>query len=108
MVYKWIWESKHSNRLENLTYKTLHKELTHGMRCQKRGNIIDNRASIKNRVHTTEWLAIIEQREWIGDLQADLMFGENQKSYILAFTDRVTLITMIRKTEEKNGYGGKG
>jgi hypothetical protein len=36
------------------------------------------------------------------------MFGENQKSYILAFTDRVTLITMIRKTEEKNGYGGKG
>lgn len=54
MVYKWIWESKHSNRLENLTYKTLHKELTHGMRCQKRGNIIDNRASIKNRVHTTE------------------------------------------------------
>ena len=38
-IYKWIWECKHTNRLENLAYKELYKELRHGKRRQKRGNI---------------------------------------------------------------------
>ena len=50
-IYKWIWESKHTNRIENKTFKTLYQELKHGKRRQKRGNIKDTRGAILNRKH---------------------------------------------------------
>jgi IS30 family transposase len=101
-IYKWIWESKHTNRLENRPYKTLYKELKHGKRRQKRGNIKDTRGAIKNRVHISERPAIIEQRKRIGDLEADLMMGKDHKSALLVLTDRTTLITMIEKLKGKS------
>lgn len=101
-IYKWIWESKHTNRLENRPYKTLYKELKHGKRRQKRGNLKDTRGAIKNRVHITERPAIIEKRERIGDLEADLMMGKDHKSALLVLTDRATLITMIEKLKGKS------
>jgi IS30 family transposase len=58
-IYKWIWESKHTNTKENRDYKYLYKELKHGKRRQKRGNIKDTRGSIPNRVHITQRPAIV-------------------------------------------------
>ena len=72
-IYKWIWESKHTNTKENRAYKELYRELKHGKRRQKRGNIKDTRGCIQNRIHITERPAIVEKRKRIGDLEADLM-----------------------------------
>ncbi|WP_397445745.1 IS30 family transposase [Polaribacter sp. R77954] len=100
-IYKWIWQAKHTNTKENKPYKELYKELKHGKRRQKRGNIKDTRGAIKNRVHISERPAIIEKRQRIGDLEADLMMGKDHKSALLVLTDRTTLITMIDKLTGK-------
>lgn len=100
-IYKWIWEAKHTNTRENREYKELYKELKHGKRRQKRGNIKDTRGTIPNRVHIKERPAIIEKRKRIGDLEADLMMGKDHKSALLVLTDRATLITMIEKLKGK-------
>lgn len=65
-IYKWIWESKHTNTKENRQYKDLHKELKHGKQRQKRGNIKDNRGGIVNRVHIRHRPAIVEHRKKLG------------------------------------------
>ena len=101
-IYKWIWESKHTNTKENRPYKTLYKELKHGKRKQKRGRIKDMRGAIANRVHITERAPIIEERRRIGDLEADLMMGKDHKSALLVLTDRTTLITLIEKLNGKS------
>lgn len=100
-IYKWIWESKHTDRLENRFYKELYKELKHGKRRQKRGNIKDTRGAIKNRVHISERPDIVEHRKRIGDMEADLMMGKDHKSALLVLTDRTTLITIIEKLKGK-------
>ena len=100
-IYKWIWESKHTNTKSNREYKMLYKELKHGKRSQKRGNIKDTRGSISNRVHISQRPGVVEQRKRIGDLEADLMMGKDHKSALLVLTDRATLITMIEKLNGK-------
>ena len=100
-IYKWIWESKHTNRIENKLFKTLYQELKHGKRRQKRGIIKDTRGAILNRKHISERPDVIEQRKRIGDLEADLMMGKDHKSALLVLTDRTTLITMIDKLQGK-------
>lgn len=100
-IYKWIWEAKHTNTIENKPFKELYKELKHGKRRQKRGNIKDTRGAIKDRVHISERPVIIEKRKRIGDLEADLMMGKDHKSALLVLTDRATLITMIDKLTGK-------
>ncbi|MBF7092919.1 IS30 family transposase [Flavobacterium sp. ALJ2] len=100
-IYKWVWEAKHSNRVENRPFKMIYQELRHGKRRQKRGNIKDTRGAILNRKHISERPAVIEQRKRIGDLEADLMMGKNHKSALLVLTDRTTLITMIDKLQGK-------
>lgn len=100
-IYKWIWESKHTNKKENRPFKTLYRELKHGKRRQKRGNIKDTRGAILSRNHISERPTVVEQRKRIGDLEADLMMGKDHKSALLVLTDRTTLITMIDKLEGK-------
>jgi IS30 family transposase len=101
-IYKWIWVSKHTNTIENRPYKLLYKELKHGKRRQKRGNIKDARGRIPNRVHISERPAIVEQRKRIGDLEVDLMMGKDHKSALLVITDRTTLITIMEKLTGKS------
>jgi IS30 family transposase len=100
-IYKWIWKSKHTNTYENRPYKMLYKELKHGKRRQKRGNIKDTRGCIVDRTHISERPKVVEQRKRIGDLEADLMMGKDHKSALLVLTDRTTLITMIEKLKGK-------
>jgi len=94
-IYKWIWTAKHSNHRRHREYKGLHKHLRHQGRRQKRGNIKDNRGAITGRVGIGERPGIVEDRSRIGDIEVDLMMGENHKSALLVMTDRTTLVTMI-------------
>lgn len=101
-IYKWIWQSKHSNHRDHRQYKSLHKHLRHHGRRQKRGNVKDNRGAINARVDISERPEIVEQRNRIGDIEVDLMMGANHKSALLVMTDRATLVTMIEKVKSKS------
>jgi IS30 family transposase len=67
-IYKWIWESKHTNTKKNRDYKYLYKELKHGKRGQKSGNIKNTRVGIPKRVHIMQHPVIVKERKRIGDL----------------------------------------
>ena len=96
-IYQWIWKAKKSKHRSYKGYNNLYRELKHGKRRQKRGNIKDNRGAILNRVPISERPLVVEQRKRLGDIEVDLMMGKDHKSALLVMTDRATLITMIEK-----------
>jgi IS30 family transposase len=100
-IYQWIWKAKKSKHRDYSGYNHLYKELKHGKRRQKRGNIKDNRGAILNRIHISERPAVVNERKRIGDIEVDLMMGKDHKSALLVMTDRTTLVTMLEKLPGK-------
>lgn len=101
-IYKWIWIAKHSNHRDHVAYKKLYRDLRHTGRRQKRNNVKDNRGAITGRVGIEQRPDVVKSRSRIGDIEVDLMMGENHKSALLVMTDRATLVTMIEKLNSKN------
>ena len=101
-IYKWIWMAKHSNHRDHAEYKRLYKDLRHTGRRQKRSNAKDNRGAITGRVGIEQRPEVVKQRSRIGDIEVDLMMGENHKSALLVMTNRATLVTMIEKLDSKS------
>jgi IS30 family transposase len=101
-IYRWIWDFKKSKKKTDSEYSKLYKNLRHGSRRQKRGNIKDKRGAIKDHVGIGESPSVVEQRERIGDIEVDLMMGSQHKSAPLVMTDRATLVTMLEKFSGKN------
>ena len=101
-IYKFIWESKHSQKRKNKPFKNLHKLLKHRKRRRKRGNYKDSRGLIANRVPIDQRPKIVEQRKRFGDLEVDLIMGKAHKSALLVTVDRATLKTTIDKLIGKN------
>jgi len=101
-IYKFIWESKHSNQLKNKIYKPLHKHLKHGKRRRKRGNYKDTRGLIPNRISIEKRPKIVEKRKRFGDIEVDLIMGKNHQSALLVMVDRASLITKMEKLNGKN------
>jgi IS30 family transposase len=100
-IYRWIWDVKKSKKKTDSEYSKLYKNLRHGSRRQKRGNIKDKRGAIKDHVGIGESPSVVEQRERIGDIEVDLMMGSQHKSAPLVMTDRATLVTMLEKLSGK-------
>lgn len=100
-IYQWIWEIKKSKKRSNSEYSDLYKNLRHGSRRQKRGNIKDKRGAIKGRIGIEERPSVVEQRLRVGDIEVDLMMGSDHKSALLVMTDRATLVTMLEKLRGK-------
>ncbi len=94
-IYQWIWDCKRSNRKENLPYKDLYRYLRHGRRRFKRGNYKHTRGMIKNRTSIEDRPKVVDSRERLGDVEADLMMGKDHGSALLVMTERSTLITTI-------------
>lgn len=100
-IYQWIWYSKHSKHRESISYSQLYKELKHGKRRRKRGNMKDTRGTILNRTPISERPQVVDLRKRVGDIEVDLMMGKDHKSALLVMTDRATLITMLEKLSSK-------
>jgi IS30 family transposase len=96
-IYKWIWEEKKKGSEDKL-HLHLRRQ---GRRNRKRGNNYDNRGLIKNRVDISERPIEVERRERFGDLEIDLIIGENHKGALLTINERKTGIVKIRKLEGK-------
>jgi len=100
-IYQWIWDVKKSKKKGDLKYSKLYKNLRHGSRRQKRGNIKDKRGAIIGRVGIDKRPDVVNQRERIGDIEVDLMMGSEHKSALLVMTDRATLLTMLERLNGK-------
>jgi len=74
-LYHLIWESKHCNQRADRSYKKNYKYLKHGRRRRMRGNCIDRRGVIPNRVSIANRPKIVSKRKRLGDIEVDLMMG---------------------------------
>jgi len=82
---------------------TLFKHLRHsGRKRKKRFGSEDRRGQIKNRTSIEERPAIVNNKSRIGDWERDLVIGKNHKGALLSIVDRVSKMTLIKKTESKS------
>ena len=100
-IYKFIWESKFSNRKEHREFKKTYKLLKHGRRRRKRGNYKDNRGLIPNRISIEKRSALARRRKRLGDIEVDLIIGKNHQGGLLVILDRASLVTTIDKISSK-------
>lgn len=100
-IYKWIWESKKSNRRKDRRFKKLHLHLKNCRRKRKRGKRKDSRGIIPNRVSIEKRPKIVNRRSRLGDFEFDLMMGKNHKGAVLTMIDRSTRFTLLRKLTSK-------
>lgn len=83
-MYQFIWKCKHTNKEENKAFKEVHKFLKHGKRRFKRGNYIDSRGLIPNRVSIENRSEIVDKRERFGDVEVDLIMGKDHKIILIS------------------------
>jgi IS30 family transposase len=100
-IYKFIWQSKFSNRKEHRDFKKTYKLLKHGTRRRKRGNYKDNRGLIPNRVSIEKRSKLAQRRKRLGDIEVDLIIGKNHQGGLLVMLDRASLVTTIDKISSK-------
>lgn len=101
-LYQWIWQSKHSNKAADKSFKKIYNLLKHGKRRRKRGSRKDSRGIIHNRVSIDKRPKVVKQRKRPGDIEVDFMMGKNHKGALLVMTDRATLHTKLHKLENRN------
>ena len=94
-IYQYIYADKDSG---GNIYKYL--------RCQKLrkkryGSDQNRRGVIKYRNSIDERETVIENRGRIGDLEGDMIVGNNQNGYLLTYVDRKSRLTTIRHSQTK-------
>jgi transposase, IS30 family len=94
-IYQHIWANK---RNKGVLYKHLRQ---HGKRYRKRGASKDKRGQIVGRNGIENRPQIVEKKERIGDLEADLVIGKNHKGALLTINDRATGMLYMKKIESK-------
>ncbi len=94
-IYQHIWQDKKQKG-------DLHTHLRRkGRRYRKRGNLKDSRGIIKNKVSIEKRPDIVEKRARFGDLEVDLILGENHKQAIVTINDRASGILKMGKVFSK-------
>jgi IS30 family transposase len=94
-IYQHIWEDKKQKG-------TLHTHLRRqGRRYRKRGSSKDSRGIIKDRISIDQRPPIVEKRERFGDLEVDLIIGENHKEAIVTINDRASGVLKMKKVVSK-------
>ncbi len=94
-IYQFIWRDKKAG---GQLYKQLR---TKGKRYVKRGAINGSRGIIVGRIDIDKRPIIVEKKERIGDLEIDLVIGQNHKGALLTINDRATGCLRMGKVETK-------
>lgn len=94
-IYQYIWEDK--KRKGNL-HTHLRRQ---GRRYRKRGSSKDLRGIIRDRISIDQRPSIVEKKERFGDLEVDLIIGENHKEAIVTINDRASGVLKMRKVASK-------
>ena len=82
----------------------LYKHLRHKLKHRKR-SVSGKHEPIKNKVSIDHRPDVVNNRERFGDLEIDLIVGENNKGAMVTIVERTTAMLMIRKLE--NGKNAK-
>ena len=94
-IYQHIWEDKKHKG-------DLHTHLRRkGRKYRKRGSAKDSRGIIKDRVSIDQRPSVVEKRSRFGDLEVDLIIGQNQEKAIVTINDRVSGVLKMKKVETK-------
>ncbi len=94
-IYQFVLEDKAAGG-------TLYKHLRHsGKKRKKRYGSTDRRGQIKDRISIEKRPKIIEKRERIGDWEIDLVIGKNHQGAVVTIVDRLSLMTLIAKVDQK-------
>jgi IS30 family transposase len=94
-IYQHIWEDKKHN---GDLYTHLRRQ---GRRYRKRGASKDSRGIIKDRISIEKRPIVVEKRERFGDLEVDLIIGENHNQAILTINDRASGRLKMKKIPSK-------
>lgn len=94
-IYQFVLHDKQSGGV-------LYKHLRHASKQRKRRyGSHDRRGEIKDRVSIDQRPVHIEKRERIGDWEIDLVMGQRHKGALVTIVDRLSLMTLIAKVENK-------
>lgn len=94
-IYQYIWQDK---RKGGFLYKYLR---TKGKKYKKRGSLKDSRGLIIDRVDIDKRPSVVESKERIGDMEIDLVIGQNHKGALLTINDRATGYLFMAKIDSK-------
>ncbi len=89
-IYMYIWEDKRNGG-------TLYEQLRIGNKAKyrKRYGKNDYRGKIPNRKDIDKRPAIVDEKNRIGDWEADLVVGAGASGYLVTLVDRVSKLTLI-------------
>lgn len=88
-IYRYIW------RLKKRDVK-LYEYLRHrGKKYRSRGRINGSRSRIPGRVDIAERPAIVEEKQRLGDWEADTIVGKGRTGYIVSLVDRASKYTKL-------------
>lgn len=94
-IYQWIWADKKAGG-------SLYKHLrSGGKKYRKRGACKDNRGQLLGRVSIDHRPAEVALKNRIGDLEMDLIIGQDHKGALLTINDRATGLLKMGKIESK-------
>jgi transposase, IS30 family len=94
-IYQFIWADK---KAKGTLYKHLRSK---GKRYAKRGALKGSRGKIKGRIGIENRPVVVEDKERLGDFEADLVIGQNHKGALLTVVDRVTGQLSMAKLKSK-------
>lgn len=94
-IYKYIWQDK---RKGGLLYKYLR---TRGKKYKKRGSLRDKRGLMIDRVDIDKRPTIVDSKERLGDMEIDLVIGQNHNGALLTINDRATGFLFMTKIKSK-------
>lgn len=88
-------------RRDKLNGGKLYKHLRHKKRYKQRTGSHELRGHIRNRVSIEQRPAVVEQKNRIGDWEADTVIGSSHQGVIVTLTERYSRLTLIAKTNTK-------
>lgn len=94
-IYQWIWADKKAG---GSLYQHLRSK---GKLYRKRGAAKDKRGQLVGRVSIEHRPSEVEQKNRIGDLEMDLIIGQDHKGALLTINDRATGLLRMAKIESK-------
>jgi IS30 family transposase len=98
-IYQYLW---HDKKQGGSLYSYLR---TQGKRYRKRGSAKDNRGQIVGRIGIEKRPKEVDDKMRLGDVEIDLVIGENHKQALLTINDRLTGVVKIRKVGSKEACG---
>ena len=94
-IYQHVWDDKKQGG-------ELYLHLRNGRkRYRKRGAEKDKRGQIPNRINIKDRPKEVEERQFFGDFEVDLIIGKNHKKALVTANDRATGVLRMKKIDSK-------